>query len=133
MHDFPAPFRPSKPVTFPVRAVMYPPLTTVLSPKRTVRNSAGELLSCVLKKEAELHVILQKLYESSYEPEADRIIRDCLHAAVHSSGSPETRRICVEYILYGLLKDRIEEKNTDPEELVYLQYAGAVSALLRLR
>ena len=98
-----------------------------------VRNSAGELLSCVLKKEAELHVILQKLYESSYEPEADRIIRDCLHAAVHSSGSPETRRICVEYILYGLLKDRIEEKNTDPEELVYLQYAGAVSTFLRLR
>ncbi|MBR3128758.1 MAG: hypothetical protein IKF35_10930 [Solobacterium sp.] len=97
-----------------------------------VRDSAAELLICLLNKEAELQGILKKLYGSSFEPETDCIIRDCLHRAVQHPDGPQIRRTCLEYILYGLLKDRIGEKNTDPAETVYLQYAGAVSTLLRM-
>ncbi len=98
-----------------------------------VRDSAAELLICLLNKEAELHIILKSLYGSSYEAETDRIIRDCLHRAVQHPDGPRIRRTCLEYVLYGLLKDRIGEKNTELAETVYLQYAGVLSTLLRMR
>lgn len=97
-----------------------------------VCDSAGELLYCMLKDEEDLHEILKKLYESSYEPETDRIIRECIRQAVKNRVSPETRPTCLEYVLYGLLKDRIEEKNTDPRDIVFRHYVGAVSTILRL-
>lgn len=96
------------------------------------RASAGELLYQMLKNEEDLHVILKKLCESSYQAETDRMIRECIRKAVTNRSDPETRPTCLEYVLYGLLKDRIEEKNTDPKDVVYRDYVGALSTILRL-
>ena len=97
-----------------------------------VNDSAAELLRYLLKKEEDLHDILKKLYGSSYEREADRIIRECLRTAVQNPVKPEVRLSCLEYVLYGLIKDRIEERNTDPRDIVFRHYVGAVSTILRI-
>ena len=43
IQDFPAPFLPSNPVTFPVEEVIYPPVSTVFSPNRTTTLSTINL------------------------------------------------------------------------------------------